>query len=114
MAVSLSANILSRYERFSLYNSPYVAHDRGCAIDLYPEAGPDRATSAPSPVAGEVLDTRTVRAPPQEYAVPDDHLIVIAVDPEASGLDASGAERERRVTLAELTAVSGEIGRAHV
>ena len=87
--ITLPGDVLSQYERFSLYNSPYVAHDRGCAIDLYPEAGPDRATSAPSPVAGEVLDTRTVRAPPQEYAVPDDHLIVIAVDPEASGLDAS-------------------------
>ncbi|WP_254536801.1 hypothetical protein [Halomarina litorea] len=84
---TLSEGVLERYERFSLYNSPYAAHDRGCAVDLYPEAGPHRATSAPSPVAGEVLDTRSVRAPPKEYAAEQDHLVLVEVDPEASGFD---------------------------
>jgi hypothetical protein len=74
MAVSLSADVLSRYERFSLYNSPYVAHDRGCAIDLYP--GPD-IEIARSPVAGEVMDTKTVDAPPKPYAAEHDFLILI-------------------------------------
>lgn len=74
MAASLSAAVLSQYERFSLYNSPYVAHDRGCAIDLYPGPGTDYA---PSPVAGEVLDTRTVDAPPKPYAAAKDHLILL-------------------------------------
>ncbi|PSP74551.1 hypothetical protein BRC86_05620 [Halobacteriales archaeon QS_3_64_16] len=74
MAVPLSADVLSQYERFSLYNSPYVAHDRGCAIDLYPGPETDRA---PSPVAGEVLDTRTVEAPPKPYAAAQDHLILV-------------------------------------
>ncbi|SNZ12041.1 hypothetical protein SAMN06269185_1470 [Natronoarchaeum philippinense] len=74
MAVTLPESVLARYRRFSLYNSPFDAHDRGCAIDLYPEA--DR-TTAPSPVAGEVVDTRTVRAPPKPYAAEHDHLIVI-------------------------------------
>jgi hypothetical protein len=34
MTVPLPAGVLARYERFSLYNSPYVAHDRG---ELYSE-----------------------------------------------------------------------------
>jgi hypothetical protein len=72
MSVSLGADVLSRYRRFTLYNSPYVAHDRGCAVDLYP-AG----ERAPSPVAGEVIDTRTVRAPPKPYAADRDHLVLV-------------------------------------
>ena len=106
---TLPAGVLERYDRFSLYNSPYAAHDRGCAIDLYPEASPGtqrgstdpatppggdrregrprRATSAPSPVAGDVLDTRTVRGPPKDYAVEHDFLILLEVDAAASALD---------------------------
>jgi hypothetical protein len=80
MAVTLPESVLERYPRLSQYNSPYVAHDAGCAVDLYPEAGPRRATSAPSPVAGEVLDTRSVRAPPKPYAAEQDHLILVELD----------------------------------
>ena len=80
MAVTLPDQVLSRYPRFSLYNSPYPAHDRGCAIDLYP-GGED----APSPVAGEVLETRRVRAPPKPYAPDHDHLILIDVTVEELG-----------------------------
>ncbi|WP_323191495.1 hypothetical protein [Halostella sp. PRR32] len=72
MVVTLSEPVLSRYPRFSLYNSPYDAHDEGCAIDLYPETN-----DAPSPVAGEVISTRTVTAPEKPYAVEHDHLILI-------------------------------------
>lgn len=72
MAVTVPRAVLERYYRFSLYNSPFVAHDDGCAIDLYPE-GP----RAPSPVAGEILDTKTVRAPPQPYAADEDHLVLV-------------------------------------
>ena len=80
--VVVSAAVLERYPRFSLYNSPYAAHDEGCAIDLYPQPeahrGTDeRATAAPSPVAGEVVATRTVAAPPKPYAVDHDHLVVV-------------------------------------
>lgn len=71
-AVRLSADALVRYRRFSLYNSPYPAHDEGRAVDLYP-TGP----MAPSPVAGRVVDTRTVRAPSRPYADDRDHLIVV-------------------------------------
>lgn len=82
MAVTLPAEMLSRYPRFSLYNSPYVAHDHGCAIDLYPDPGlgpasDDSPTDAPSPVAGRVLETRTVRAPPKPYAAECDHLLLL-------------------------------------
>ncbi|ELK46643.1 hypothetical protein D320_20609, partial [Haloferax sp. BAB-2207] len=49
--------MLSRFERFSLYNSPYPAHDSGCAIDLYVAADDPVARS---PVAGVVREARTV------------------------------------------------------
>lgn len=72
MAVTIPADVLFRYRQFSLYNSPYAAHDRGCAVDLYPESN-----VAPSPVAGEVVETRTVRAPRRPYASEHDHLVLI-------------------------------------
>jgi hypothetical protein len=82
MAVTLDAAVCRRYPRFSLYNSPYVAHERGCAIDLYPDAdAPGRptpgTTAAPSPVAGEVLETRTVGVPSKPYAAAHDHLLLV-------------------------------------
>ena len=70
--VSLAATVLDRYERFSRYNSPYPAHDAGCAIDLYP--GTDRAVS---PVSGPVRSIRTVRCPDRPYAVSEDHLLLL-------------------------------------
>lgn len=77
MAVTLPADVLSQYCRFSLYNSPFVAHDRGCAVDLYPGDETTTATTAVSPVAGEVVDTRTVDAPPKPYAAAHDHLTLV-------------------------------------
>lgn len=70
--VTLSGDVVGRYERFSLYNSPYPAHDSGRAIDLYPGTN-----TAKSPVAGEVLATRTVQCPSRPYAVDEDHLILV-------------------------------------
>jgi hypothetical protein len=70
--VTLDGDVLSRYPRFSRYNSPYPAHDAGCAVDLYPSS-----EHAPSPVAGEVLVTRSVRCPEQPYAADQDHLVVV-------------------------------------
>ena len=83
MAVTLPAEVLGRYRRFTLYNSPYAAHDRGCAVDLYPgdPTRPDPEDGdpvvAPSPVAGEVVETRTVTAPSKPYAAVEDHLILV-------------------------------------
>jgi hypothetical protein len=70
--VSLAGDVIRRYERFSLYNSPYPAHDAGCAIDLYPGGG-----VAASPVGGEVLRTRRVRCPEQPYAASEDFLVLV-------------------------------------
>jgi hypothetical protein len=70
--VTLSGDVLRRYPRVSRYNSPYPAHDAGCAVDLYPRD--DRSFS---PVAGEVVETHTVRCPEQPYAADEDHLIVV-------------------------------------
>lgn len=69
--VTLGGDVLARYAAFSRFNSPYPAHDTGRAIDLYPTEG------APSPVAGEVEETLTTRAPDRPYAEDEDHLIVI-------------------------------------
>ncbi|TKX69901.1 hypothetical protein [Halorubrum sp. SP9] len=70
--VSLSAAVVGRYEKFSRVNSPYSAHDRGRAVDLYPRDGVGR-----SPVAGTVRDVRTVGCPDRPYAADEDHLIVV-------------------------------------
>jgi hypothetical protein len=71
--VTLPGDVVRRYPRVSRYNSPYPAHDAGCAVDLYPNGG----DAAPSPVAGEVVETRTVACPDQPHAVDHDHLIVV-------------------------------------
>lgn len=73
-SVHLEPSILEGYNRLSLYNSPYPAHENGCAVDCYPD---DDDRLARSPVAGTVLETTTVRAPAQPYAPPNDHVIVL-------------------------------------
>lgn len=78
--VSLPESLLGRYARFSCYNSPYPAHDRGRAVDLYPDDG-----TAPAPVPGEIIATRTVGCPDRPYAVDHDHLIVIDVADDWAG-----------------------------
>ena len=70
--VTLGLDVLSRFPRFTRYNSPYAAHREGRAIDLYP-----RTELAPSPVAGTVESTKTTACPSRPYAAPNDHLIVI-------------------------------------
>jgi len=70
--VTLPESVVHQYDRFSLYNSPYPAHDAGCAVDLYPGG-----ETAPSPVEGEVLGTRTVGCPSKPYAVAEDHLVLV-------------------------------------
>ncbi|MXV63218.1 hypothetical protein GS429_14305 [Natronorubrum sp. JWXQ-INN-674] len=115
MAATLPEAVLAQYQRFSLYNSPYPAHDEGCAIDLYPGTLRDgRTTVAPSPVSGTVLETRAVRAPPKPYAPEHDHLILLECDgpAELEGLTArvlhvepaveAGQRVERGESLGEL------------
>jgi hypothetical protein len=73
--ITLPSASLAPFRRLSLYNSPYPAHDRGHAIDLYPDSN-----DGLSPVAGEVLATRTVRTPEKPYAAEHDHLILVDCD----------------------------------
>jgi len=75
MAVTLPSAVIDRYQRFSRFNSPYPAHDDGCAIDLYPDG-----ETGISPVAGVVRETRTVGCPDRSYAADEDHLIVVDLD----------------------------------
>ncbi|MFB6132063.1 MAG: hypothetical protein ABEJ44_01500 [Halanaeroarchaeum sp.] len=70
--VTLPASTLDDNGRFSRYNSPYAAHDGGAAVDLYPEDD-----VAPSPVAGEVLETRRVQCPSRPHAESHDYLVVV-------------------------------------
>lgn len=75
MQITLPGDVVRRFPRFSLYNSPYPAHRRGRAVDLYLDERRDAV--APSPVAGEVLATRSVRSPARPYAARRDHLLLI-------------------------------------
>ncbi|GAB3682618.1 hypothetical protein GCM10028857_08820 [Salinarchaeum chitinilyticum] len=92
--LTVPESVLERFRAFSLYNSPFRAHDDGRAIDLYPAArtptdstsnatdrGDDQredvATSAPSPVAGEVVAIDRVRAPSKPYAAEHDYVLGI-------------------------------------
>lgn len=70
--ITLGADALARFPRFTLYNSPYISHREGRAIDLYPDT-----ETAPSPVAGGVQTTQTMACPSRPYASDADHLIVI-------------------------------------
>ncbi|MDY6764733.1 MAG: hypothetical protein SV377_03465 [Halobacteria archaeon] len=72
MSVTLPEDLLHMYDRFTLYNSPYIAHRKGHAIDLYPSSN-----TAPSPVRGEVTELMSVKAPTKSYAVDEDYLILI-------------------------------------
>ena len=113
MAVTLPDALLARYKRFSLYNSPYRAHDGGCAVDLYPGTLRDgRTTVAPSPVSGVVRETRTVRAPPKPYAPEHDHLIVIDCDgpAELEGLTARTLHVEPSVSAGDRIAAGESLG----
>jgi hypothetical protein len=75
--VTLPNEVVGRYEKFSRFNSPYPAHRRGRAVDLYPGDGVGR-----SPVAGVVSHVRTVGCPDRPYAAAEDHLIVVDLDDE--------------------------------
>ena len=77
MTVTLPPDALDGFRRFSRFNSPYPAHDDGCAVDLYPADG-----RGVSPVAGVVRETRTVGCPDRSYAASEDHLIVVDLDDE--------------------------------
>jgi len=113
MHVRLPSSVVGQYERFSRYNSPYPAHDAGCAVDLYP-AG----EVAVSPVAGVVRETHTVGCPSRAYAASADHLIVVDLADEwcaTAGVAAGTVARVLHVNPAVNTgdrlAVGDPLGR---
>ncbi|WIV68350.1 hypothetical protein [Natrialbaceae archaeon AArc-T1-2] len=113
MAVTLPESMLTQYVRFSLYNSPYRAHDEGRAIDCYPGTLRDgRTTAAPSPVSGTVLETRTVRAPSKPYAPAHDHLLLLACDGpgDLEGLVARILHVDPAVSAGDRVAIGEELG----
>ena len=99
--VPLPAALFALYERFSCYNSPYPAHDRGCAVDLYPESN-----VGVSPVPGEIVATRTVRCPSKPYAVDEDHLVVVDVADDWAG--GRGADLLARILHVDPAVEPGE------
>lgn len=82
--VELSGDALAGYRRFSLYNSPYPAHNRGHAIDLYPERA-----QANSLVSGTVCDIWRVDAPSKPYAADQDTVLAIELDSPRERFDLS-------------------------
>ncbi len=93
---------LDQFELVTRFNSPYVAHDRGRAVDLYPPAG-----RAPSPVAGTVLDRRTVETPSRPYAAPEDHLLLIETEAPQYRL-ADGRQAVARIMHVDPAVAVGE------
>lgn len=116
--VSLPSSVVGRYRRFSLYNSPYPAHDAGHGIDLYPASN-----VGVSPVAGRVLDSRTVGCPDRSYAASNDHLILIDTgasdsadgtavgDPTGAGVVARVLHVDPAVSAGDHVAVGDPLGR---
>jgi len=99
--VTLGASVLERFAALSLYNSPYPAHDAGHAIDLYPGDG-----GAPSPVAGEVVETKTVTGPSSTFGTDTDHLVLI----DTGGLLARVMHVDPAVAAGDRVSVGDSLG----
>jgi hypothetical protein len=116
MAVPLAPALLAPFDRFTLYNSPYPAHDHGRAVDLYPAgaiaAHPGGEARAPSPVAGEVRDTLSVEAPSRPYAAAEDHLVLVDVEAPApaAGLVARLLHVDPVVSAGDRVAIGDDVG----
>ena len=99
--VQVMAAVCRQYVSLTCYNSPYPAHDRGRAVDLYPARG------VPSPVAGEVVGHRRVRAPSRPHAEAHDHLLVVDTGDHLARL----LHVEPSVALGDAIAVGDDLGR---
>jgi hypothetical protein len=105
-AVTLPESVFEPFVRYSLYNSPYPAHDEGCAVDLYLDPERDHET-APSPVAGTVLDTVSRRVPAKDYAEAEDHVLLL----DAGEYVARLLHVDPSVAVGERVAVGDPLGR---
>jgi hypothetical protein len=114
--VRLPAASVHQYERFTLYDSPYPAHDRGHAVDLYPPGTGHEPGPAPAPVAGTVRAVREVAPPSRPWAADAEYVIVVDLAaPAALGAPPGSYARilhvEPAVAPGEEVAVGDPIGR---
>ncbi len=75
MGVQLSCPLDGRY---TLFNSPYPAHKENTGVDIYP--GDGFGGEAPSPVEGEVVLIRRVKAPEGHGFEAADHDTVVVIE----------------------------------
>ena len=62
--------------RYSFYNSPYPAHHLMTGVDIYPNI--DHGLSSLSPVTGEIMQIRRVKAPKsREFEAPERDTVTI-------------------------------------
>ncbi|MCX6649245.1 MAG: hypothetical protein NTV61_07640 [Candidatus Bathyarchaeota archaeon] len=62
--------------RYSFYNSPYPAHHLMTGIDIYPDT--THSIVAPSPISGEILQIRRVKAPRgHDFEAPEHDTVTI-------------------------------------
>jgi hypothetical protein len=103
--------------RYSFYNSPYPAHRLMAGVDIYPNTAEGEA---PSPVDGEVLQVRRVKAPGGHgFKAPEEDVVTIIKCRDAPGkvvkilhVDTTLSEGERVTTGQTLGAMirSGYFG----
>ena len=67
---------------YSFFNSPYPMHRAQTGVDIYP--GQWFGEAAPSPVEGEVMKVRRVRAPPGRGFVDSGYDVVTLVKPSSN------------------------------
>jgi hypothetical protein len=114
--VRLPAASVQQYERFTLYDSPYPAHDRGHAIDLYPPGTGHDPGPAPAPVAGTVRAVREVAPPSRPWAAAAEYVIVVDLAaPTSLGAPSGGYARilhvDPAVAPGDEVAVGDTLGR---
>ena len=68
--------------RYAFFNSPFPAHKANTGVDIYPEDG--FGGEAPSPVDGEVVLIRRVKAPEGHGFTASDHDTVVVLENKAN------------------------------
>ena len=74
MGVRLHCPVTGRY---AFYNSPYPSHKENASVDIYPDD--EFGGEAPSPVDGEVVLIRSVKAPLGHGFTASDHDTVVLI-----------------------------------
>jgi hypothetical protein len=81
VATSEEVNIHSPYDgRYAFYNSPYPAHKLSTGLDIFPQL--DFGEKAPSPVDGEVVMIKRVKAPKGKRFLASKYDVVMVIRSE--------------------------------